>query len=95
MIVVAARLRIHDGCEADFIAASCGCIESTRSEAGNLSYELYRDAKDPSDYLFFEEWKSREDLDGHMQSAHYQRYRQETEAVVKTREIRIYEAQRM
>ncbi len=41
-------------------------IETTRAEAGCCSYELHEDLEDDSSFLFYEVWRSREDLECHL-----------------------------
>ncbi len=41
-------------------------IETTRAEEGCCTYELHEDLEDHSSFMFYEEWRSREDLDCHL-----------------------------
>lgn len=45
-------------------------VEPTRAESGCLTYEFYRDQDDPSLFLCFEHWESRQALDDHGSTAH-------------------------
>ncbi len=42
----------------------------TRGEAGCVQYDLHQDNEDPSHFLFFENWESRELWQDHMGSEH-------------------------
>lgn len=44
----------------------------SRKEVGNVSYELFESAAAPGTFVTIEVWKSQEDLDSHMQTAHLQ-----------------------
>ncbi|PYS98171.1 MAG: antibiotic biosynthesis monooxygenase [Acidobacteria bacterium] len=45
-------------------------ILPTRIEEGCVTYELYQNEADPTDFTFIEEWTSDEDLDAHLESDH-------------------------
>lgn len=42
----------------------------TRMEEGCVTYKLYQNEADPTDFTFVEEWTSNEDLDAHLASDH-------------------------
>lgn len=48
-------------------------VEPTRNEKGCIDYILYQDNEDPSIFIFYENWESKEDLDAHMVSDHFKR----------------------
>lgn len=48
-------------------------VEKTKKEIGCISYELYRDIKDPSHFIFIEEWRDVNALDAHVESEHFKR----------------------
>ena len=45
-------------------------ILPTRIEEGCVTYKLYQNEADPTDFAFVEEWTSNEDLDAHLASDH-------------------------
>ena len=47
-----------------------GLVAPTLKEKGCIKYELHQDQKDPSIFMFMEEWASSEDLSNHSASAH-------------------------
>jgi|ERR1700730_17148040 len=49
-----------------------GLVEPTRSEAGCISYQLFQNNSDASDFVFVEEWTSDAALDQHMTAPHVQ-----------------------
>ncbi len=67
---VAAFLHAQPGQEDAVRNAALACVEPTRAEAGNDMYVLHRDEKDPSLFVFIEHWKSKQDLNQHMQTPH-------------------------
>ena len=42
----------------------------TRIEEGCITYMLYQNEADPTDFTFIEEWTSDEDLDRHLETDH-------------------------
>ena len=45
-------------------------VAPTRAEAGCINYDFHVDAEDPNVFVFYENWKSRADLDAHMNTPH-------------------------
>lgn len=49
-------------------------VDETRKEAGNVSYDLHQDTKDPLKYTILEVWKSQAAIDEHNESAHFKAF---------------------
>jgi quinol monooxygenase YgiN len=45
-------------------------VEPTRKEAGCLCYNLHQSKSDKTQFMFYEQWASKEALDAHMQTPH-------------------------
>ena len=69
-IVVIVGMTVQDGKGDDFVAAAAPCVEATRKEAGNVGYELVRDAGDPNHFVMIEHWKDQAAIDEHMKTPH-------------------------
>lgn len=67
---VVAQLKATPGKEADLRRVLLTLIEPTRAEEGCVQYDLHVHATDPSRFVFYENWTSREHLDRHLASAH-------------------------
>jgi len=50
-------------------------VGPTRSEEGNISYDLHQDNSNPNLFLFHEKWVSQELLQKHSQSKHIAAYK--------------------
>lgn len=48
-------------------------VALTKAEPGCIAYDLFHDLRDLGHFVFIEEWESRDALDQHVQSAHFQR----------------------
>ncbi|NDV95806.1 antibiotic biosynthesis monooxygenase [Dysgonomonas sp. 521] len=49
-------------------------VDETRKEAGNVSYDLHQDTKDPLKYTILEVWKSQDAIAEHNESAHFKAF---------------------
>jgi quinol monooxygenase YgiN len=58
-------------------------VPITRSEAGCIQYDLHQDNTDPSHFLFYESWESRELWQTHMNAPHLAAYMQATEGAIE------------
>lgn len=68
-----------------------GLVEPTCNETGCICYELLQNQKDPTDFVFVEEWESDTALDAHLSSEHLQAaLRQFPELVAEEPDIRRY-----
>ncbi|WP_026339291.1 putative quinol monooxygenase [Psychromonas ossibalaenae] len=57
-------------------------IEPTRKEEGCIQYDLHQDRLNPSVFVFYENWESRELWQTHMNNSHLAEYMQATEGAV-------------
>lgn len=46
-------------------------VAATRNELGNVSYEVFQDTDDPTHLTFVEGWQSKDVLDKHMTTPHF------------------------
>ncbi len=67
---VVAVLKAKPGSETVLQEALAGLVEPTRAEDGCVSYKLFSSASDASTFITIERWRSQDDLDAHMQTAH-------------------------
>jgi quinol monooxygenase YgiN len=72
------RVIAHIKAKHDTIDATRELLKSlilpTRIEQGCITYELYQNEADPTDFTFIEEWTSNEDLDAHSESDHLKNF---------------------
>ena len=45
-------------------------VVPTRAEPGCMNYDFHVDAKDPCTFMFYENWRSKADLDLHLKMPH-------------------------
>ncbi|MCW8930970.1 MAG: antibiotic biosynthesis monooxygenase [Gammaproteobacteria bacterium] len=58
-------------------------INITRSEEGCLQYDLHQDNDNPAHFMFYENWKSRELWQAHMEAQHLLDYMSATDDAVE------------
>ncbi len=58
-------------------------IDITRSEAGCINYDLHQDNGNPSHFMFYENWQTRELWQTHMANQHLADYMAATEGCVE------------
>jgi quinol monooxygenase YgiN len=69
--VVIAQYRALPGA-ADLVAEALrNMVEPTRSEPGNLDYQVFRDPADPSLFVLFERYADESAFDAHRASPHF------------------------
>ncbi|RBP48765.1 putative quinol monooxygenase [Arenicella xantha] len=57
-------------------------IEPTRKEQGCIRYDLHQDNEEPSVFVFYESWESRELWQEHMNNDHLKAYIEATDGAV-------------
>lgn len=70
LLTVVAAMVAKAGKEDELKKRLLGLVEPTRKEEGCVQYDLHESTAEPGRFLFFENWKSRELLDRHLQSPH-------------------------
>ena len=58
-------------------------IDITRAEEGCINYDLHQDNENPAHFLFYENWKSRELWQEHMDKQHLKDYLAATDGAVE------------
>jgi quinol monooxygenase YgiN len=70
LLTVIARMRAKAGKEQELRDALEALIEPTSKEKGYVNYDLHQGAEDPRWFFFYENWRSADDLDAHLQAPH-------------------------
>ena len=92
MIVVTAKLLVQPGKEDAMRALVTSLTKPARSEDGNLSYNWYQDALEPSTWFAFEEWRDQAALDAHFQTPDFARAGAELPTLLAAAPaVRVYE----
>ena len=76
MYVVCVTIFVKSPHEAEFLAASLDNARHTRQEPGNLRFDVLRAEEDPSRFMLYESYRTKEDFAHHQQTPHYARWKQ-------------------
>jgi quinol monooxygenase YgiN len=68
LLTVIARMRAKSGKEQELRDALEALIEPTSKEKGYVNYDLHQGIEDPRWFFFYENWRSADDLDAHLQA---------------------------
>jgi quinol monooxygenase YgiN len=66
-VTVTARIKVKSGLEEKFKQEYLPIVTLTVAEEGCLNYNLYQSQADPSIFMLYEKWMSKEILDQHLQ----------------------------
>ena len=69
---VIASFKGKDGLEETVLKELSALLAPTRCETGCIQYDLHRETDDPGVFVFYEIWKSRQDLDEHLEKPYLQ-----------------------
>lgn len=59
-------------------------IAMTRSEQGCINYDLHQNNDNPAQFIFYENWETRELWQAHMANDHLKEYIEATQGAVET-----------
>lgn len=86
-LTIVASIHAAEGRAEALHAALTALVAPTRAEAGCLAYDLHRNDTDPSHFLFYETWETREHWLAHMESPHITAHREANGALVDRADI--------
>jgi autoinducer 2-degrading protein len=76
MYVVCVRVRVKPECVEEFASAILENARGTRSEPGNLRFDVLREVADPTRFFLYEVYRTPEDFAAHQMTAHYLAWRE-------------------
>ncbi|MBZ0161105.1 MAG: antibiotic biosynthesis monooxygenase [Notoacmeibacter sp.] len=95
MIYVVATLTIKPDSLAALREAAMPCIEATREEPGCIFYDMNASVSNSQRVVFVEQWKSREDLEGHFRAPHMKVWREKSAPLIESRKVEIIHPERI
>jgi quinol monooxygenase YgiN len=69
-VILTAMVKAKPGQEDAVKEALLSLVEPTRNEPGCLCYNLHQSKADPTQFMFYEQWASKEDLAAHGKTPH-------------------------
>jgi quinol monooxygenase YgiN len=73
-LTIVARIKAKPGRQDALAAELIKLVAPTLVEDGCLQYDLHRDCEDPGNFLFFENWETKEQWQAHMESPQLKAY---------------------
>lgn len=73
-VTVLARIYAKPGMEDETRKELEVLLEPTRAEAGCINYDMHWSADDPAQFMFYENWTSKQALDQHLATPHLKRF---------------------
>jgi len=68
-----------------------GFVAPTRAEPGCIEYHVHHDDEDPNLFMFYENWRSRRDLEEHLEKPHLAVLRERADELLgRPVEVRFY-----
>jgi quinol monooxygenase YgiN len=71
-LTIIATFRAKPGQSEELGRRLIALVEPTRAEAGCINYDLHRSSEDRDIWMFYENWRSKADLDAHVETPYLQ-----------------------
>ena len=92
MYVIAGKFTVKPEYKQQLIDMSKALIPQSLGEAGCITYGFYEDQATLGDFLFFEEWQSREAISQHFEMSYFQDFAKKfPEMIIDEASIKIYQ----
>ncbi len=86
-LTIVARIKAKPGQENTLASELAKLVAPTLIEAGCLQYDFHRDLEDPGNFLFFENWATKEQWLAHMESPQLLAYKAAADDLVDVFEL--------
>ena len=91
-ITVLALVKAKEGMEEIVRQELLALVKPTRSEPGCINYDVHQGTDEKSQFMFYENWESMEDLKKHSGTPHLKAYRQKVGSLLaKPIEVTLFE----
>jgi len=81
-VTVVARIKARAGREGRVQQMLAAMVEPTSAEKGCISYDLHSSPEDKALFLFYENWRSRADLEKHLRMPYLQAFLAQSEELL-------------
>jgi quinol monooxygenase YgiN len=82
-VTVVATIKAKTGMEETVKDAIQALVAPTRSESGCINYDLHQSGDDPSLFMLYENWVSKQDLDEHLAMPYLQDFLGKADGILK------------
>ena len=81
-LTIVAQLKAKPGKEKELQQALQALVEPTRREQGVINYDMHVSNEDPGLFLFYENWRTKDEWDRHMKSPHLEAFSKRNDELV-------------
>lgn len=81
-LTIVAQLKAKPGKERELQQALQALVEPTRREQGIMNYDMHVSNEDPGLFLFYENWRTKDEWDRHMKSPHLEAFARRNDELV-------------
>lgn len=81
-VTVLAKFTAKPGLEDDVKDELLGLVSPTRSEAGCINYDLHQSSDDPRSFMLYENWRSLNDLEDHLEKPYLRALKEKAEKIL-------------
>ncbi|QTA81438.1 Antibiotic biosynthesis monooxygenase [Desulfonema limicola] len=81
-VTVMAKCKAKPGMEDNVRKELMALVGPTRLEPGCINYDLHCSNEDKSLFMFYENWKSKQDLDSHLEMPHLKNFIKKAETLL-------------
>lgn len=86
-LTVVAKIKVKAGAQHHIHHELQHLVKPTSAEEGCINYDLHRSIEDPSLFLVYENWTSRDVWEKHMQSDHIKAFQSNTDGAIESWEL--------
>ncbi len=76
MHIIAGKFKCKAGAKDDLVKLVADLMAPSRQEEGCIQYSFYEDQFAPNTFLFYEEWRSRDDIEAHFSKPYFTSFMQ-------------------
>ncbi len=81
-VIVFARMKAKDGFEENVRQELTSLVPQTRSEEGCINYDLHQSVDEKTLFMFYENWRSKEDLDKHLEMPYLKSFLEKADKIL-------------
>ena len=81
-LTIVAQLKAKPGKEKELQQVLQALVEPTRREQGIMNYDMHVSNEDPGLFLFYENWRTKDEWDRHMKSPHLEAFAKRNDELV-------------
>lgn len=82
IVTVFARMKAKDGIAENVRQELMSLVPQTRSEEGCINYDLHQSVDEKTLFMFYENWRSKEDLDKHLEMPYLKSFLEKADKIL-------------